>query len=99
MPDSYRAVVLPAFNADLIVEERAFPTALMGPDAQMLKVVAAGVCHSDVHVVEGRWPALPTPLVMGARDHGRDARGPCRRLPAVGLRHLPLLRRDRGATL
>ena len=65
MPDSYRAVVLPAFNADLIVEERAFPTALMGPDAQMLKVVAAGVCHSDVHVVEGRWPALPTPLVMG----------------------------------
>ena len=65
MEGTYRAVVLPAFHADLVVEERPFPTTLMGPDAQLLKVVAAGVCHSDVHVVEGRWPALPTPLVMG----------------------------------
>ena len=63
-PTSYRAVVLPAFNADLVVEEREAPPP-MGPDAQLLRVVAAGVCHSDVHVVEGRWPQLPTPLVMG----------------------------------
>jgi signal transduction histidine kinase len=65
MSETYRAVVLPAFNAELVLEERAVPTELMGPDAQWLKVVAAGVCHSDLHVVEGRWPALPTPLVMG----------------------------------
>ena len=65
MSDTYRAVVLPAFNAELVLEERTVPTELMGPDAQWLKVVAAGVCHSDLHVVEGRWPGLPTPLVMG----------------------------------
>lgn len=63
LPDSYRAVVLPAFNERLMIEERRMPQPT--GDAAMYKVVAAGVCHSDVHVVEGRWPKLPTPLVMG----------------------------------
>ncbi len=76
LPDSYRAVVLPAFNADLVIEERAMP-APMGPDAQTLKVVAAGVCHSDVHVAEGRWPKLPTPLVMGHEVVVETADGNC----------------------
>ena len=84
MEGTYRAVVLPAFHADLVVEERAFPTELMGPDAQLLKVVAAGVCHSDVHVAEGRWPKLPTPLVMGHEVVVETADGLCVLYPPWG---------------
>ncbi|HYJ76280.1 MAG TPA: Zn-dependent alcohol dehydrogenase [Kineosporiaceae bacterium] len=32
-------------------------------------VTAAGVCHSDLHVVRGEWP-LPTPLVLGHEGSG-----------------------------
>ena len=86
MDGTYRAVVLPAFHADLVVEERAFP-ALRTPDARMYKVVAAGVCHSDVHVAEGRWPALPTPLVMGHEIVVETDDGNCVVYPPWGCGH------------
>ena len=58
-----RAVVLPAFHAPLELEERPVPTAA---DGQVLvKVLACGVCHSDLHVVEGYFSASPLPLVLG----------------------------------
>jgi propanol-preferring alcohol dehydrogenase len=82
----YRAVVLPAFHADLVVEEREFGS-LRGPDAAWYRVLAAGVCHSDVHVAEGRWPKLPTPLVMGHEVMVETDAGPCVVYPPWGCGH------------
>jgi propanol-preferring alcohol dehydrogenase len=58
-----RAVILPSFQAPLEVEERAVP---QPSDGQVLvKVLACGVCHSDLHVVEGYFSSAPLPLVLG----------------------------------
>ncbi len=35
----------------------------------LVRMAAAGVCHSDLHVIEGLWPA-PLPLVMGHEGAG-----------------------------
>jgi propanol-preferring alcohol dehydrogenase len=58
-----RAVVLPAFKAPLELEERPVP---QPSDGQVLvRVLACGVCHSDLHVVEGYFSSSPLPLVLG----------------------------------
>jgi alcohol dehydrogenase, propanol-preferring len=58
-----RAMVLPAFHAPLELEERAVP---QPSDGQVVvKVLACGVCHSDLHVVEGYFSSSPLPLVLG----------------------------------
>ena len=58
-----RAVVLPAFHAPLELEERPTPEPSNGQ--VLVKVLACGVCHSDLHVVEGYFSASPLPLVLG----------------------------------
>jgi propanol-preferring alcohol dehydrogenase len=58
-----RAVVLRTFNAPLELEERDIPTALNG-DESVLRVLACGVCHSDLHVAENLFGS-PLPLVLG----------------------------------
>jgi S-(hydroxymethyl)glutathione dehydrogenase/alcohol dehydrogenase len=40
-----------------------------GPREVLLRVAAAGVCHSDLHFVEGKYPH-PTPVVMGHESAG-----------------------------
>ncbi len=40
-----------------------------GPGEVRVKIAAAGVCHSDLHVRRGEW-AVPTPLVMGHEGSG-----------------------------
>jgi propanol-preferring alcohol dehydrogenase len=58
-----RAVVLPAFHEALELEERPVPEP---SDGQVLvRVLACGVCHSDLHVVEGYFSGSPLPLVLG----------------------------------
>lgn len=44
---------------------------LAGPRAGevRVKIAAAGVCHSDLHVKRGEWDA-PAPLVMGHEGSG-----------------------------
>jgi alcohol dehydrogenase, propanol-preferring len=54
-----RAVVLRSVGGALMMEERAAPS---GPD--VIDVAACGVCHSDLHVVDGDYPS-PLPLVLG----------------------------------
>lgn len=39
------------------------------PGEVRVRIVAAGVCHSDLHVQRGEW-VLPTPLVMGHEGSG-----------------------------
>src|SRR5512132_2064923 len=40
-----------------------------GPGEVKVKIAAAGVCHSDLHVRRGEW-AVPRPLVMGHEGSG-----------------------------
>ncbi|PRY14623.1 zinc-binding dehydrogenase [Kineococcus rhizosphaerae] len=60
------AVLDPA--AGLRVEEIATPDDL-GPGLVRVAVKAAGVCHSDLHVLDGDWPATE-PLVLGHEGAG-----------------------------
>ena len=69
-----------------------------GPHEVLLRTVAAGLCHSDLHFMEGKYP-YPTPALLGhesAGDRGgrrrpgqlRAARRPRDHLPLRVLRQL-----------
>jgi propanol-preferring alcohol dehydrogenase len=58
-----RAVVLRAFNEPLVLEERDVPASSTGEDS-ILRVLACGVCHSDLHVAENFFGS-ELPLVLG----------------------------------
>jgi alcohol dehydrogenase, propanol-preferring len=68
MIQTMRAVVLRGVGQPLIVEQRPEPS---GPD--VIDVLACGVCHSDLHVVDGAYPS-PLPLVLGHEVTGMHAR-------------------------
>jgi propanol-preferring alcohol dehydrogenase len=53
-----RAGVVHAFGKPLTIEEIPVPTP--GPGEVLIKVVATGVCHTDLHAAEGDWPAKPS---------------------------------------
>ena len=56
-----RAVVLEAFNTDLhFVDEHPEPD----PSGEVIDVTACGVCHSDLHVVDGEF-GTSVPLILG----------------------------------
>lgn len=50
------------FGGELQLTERATPT--LGPGEELIEVTACGVCHSDIHVVDGLF-ASPLPLIPG----------------------------------
>lgn len=55
-----------------------------GPGEVRIRMLASGVCHSDLHVRDGEWDR-PTPLVMGHEGAGRvEAVGPGVTSPRVG---------------
>jgi alcohol dehydrogenase, propanol-preferring len=58
-----RAVVLRKFDGKLELEERLPPEP--NDDGILVRVKASGVCHSDLHVVEGQFSATPLPIVLG----------------------------------
>ncbi|MEX2228758.1 MAG: Zn-dependent alcohol dehydrogenase [Dehalococcoidia bacterium] len=56
-----RAAVLNAVRTPLVIEELTIDEP--GAGEALVRVVAAGVCHSDLHFIEGTYPArLPTVL-------------------------------------
>ncbi len=57
-----RAVELQAVGSSLVVTDRPRPAPPEG--GTVIDVTACGVCHSDVHVVDGVYPS-PLPLVLG----------------------------------
>ncbi len=67
-----RAVVLRAFNAPLKLEERDIPS-VRNEGESVLRVLACGVCHSDLHVVEGFFGS-DLPLVLGHEIVAEDDR-------------------------
>lgn len=58
-----RAVVLRSFHEPLELEERDVPEPA-GSDQAVVRMLASGVCHSDLHVAENYFGS-PLPLVLG----------------------------------
>jgi alcohol dehydrogenase, propanol-preferring len=58
-----RAAVLRRFGAPLELEERPAPRPR--GDEVLVRVRATGVCHSDLHLVDGRFPDVPLPRILG----------------------------------
>ena len=57
------AMVLSAFNAPL--EMREYPLPDLAPGEVLVKLVASGVCGSDVHMWRGHDPRTPLPIILG----------------------------------
>jgi propanol-preferring alcohol dehydrogenase len=59
MPKLMKAAVVRSFGKPLTIEEIAIPTP--GPGEVLVRIVATGVCHTDLHAADGDWPVKPTP--------------------------------------
>ncbi len=62
-----KAAVMRANNAPLEIEDLEIDDP--GPGEVLLKTAASGICHSDLHVIEGGLP-LPPPCVLGHEPAG-----------------------------
>ena len=62
-----KAAVLREVKAPLVIEE--LQIGKPGPHEVLIRTVATGVCHSDLHFVEGLYP-WPLPVVMGHESAG-----------------------------
>ena len=62
-----KAAVLRQVRSPLEIEEVAIGKP--GPHEVLIRTVAAGVCHSDLHFVEGSYP-YPLPAVLGHESAG-----------------------------
>lgn len=75
MAGTMRAMVLPRPGAPLRLEHVPIPEP--GPGQVRVKVVACGVCRTDLHVADGDLPDVPANVVPGHEVVGRvDALGP-----------------------
>lgn len=54
-----KAAVVNEFKAPLTLEDRPRPEP--GPGQVLVRVEAAGLCHTDIHAAHGDWPVKPTP--------------------------------------
>ena len=62
-----KAAVMRAFKAPLQIED--IEIGRPGPREVLVRTVATGVCHSDLHVIEAGLP-VPPPLVLGHEPAG-----------------------------
>ncbi|KAF1721983.1 alcohol dehydrogenase AdhP [Pseudoxanthomonas wuyuanensis] len=59
MSKTMKAAVLRTFGQPLTIEE--VPVPQVGPGQILVRIAACGVCHTDLHAVEGDWPVKPNP--------------------------------------
>jgi alcohol dehydrogenase, propanol-preferring len=73
MAEMMKAAVVHEFGKPLVVEDVPVPEV---PDGQVLvKIVASGVCHTDLHAANGDWPVKPSlPFIPGHEGVGYVAR-------------------------
>lgn len=72
MAKTMKAAVLRTLRAPLVIEKLPVPEPASGE--LLIRVTACGVCHSDLHAVDGDWVPLPTlPLIPGHEVAGRVA--------------------------
>ena len=64
-----KAAVVHVFGQPLQIEDVPVPE--VPPGQVLVKVVASGVCHTDLHAAEGDWPVKPTlPFIPGHEGGG-----------------------------
>jgi hypothetical protein len=69
MTKTMKAGVVRAFGKPLSLEEVPIPTP--GPGEILIKVIASGICHTDLHAADGDWPVRPAlPFVPGHEGVG-----------------------------
>ncbi|MDR3418982.1 MAG: alcohol dehydrogenase AdhP [Nevskia sp.] len=59
MVKTMKAAVVRVFGKPLTIEDVPIP--VPGPGEILVKVIACGVCHTDLHAANGDWPVKPTP--------------------------------------
>jgi alcohol dehydrogenase, propanol-preferring len=59
MAKMMKAAVVRQFGKPLTIEEVPIPTP--GPGEILIKIVATGICHTDLHAADGDWPVKPSP--------------------------------------
>ena len=67
-----KAVRLHAFHQQPVIDEVPEP-AIRGPLDVIVKVGGAGVCRTDLHIIEGQWDAAmgtPLPYILGHENAG-----------------------------
>ncbi len=62
-----KAAVMRANNAPLSIEE--VTVAKPGPKEVLVRTAASGICHSDLHVIQGGLP-MPPPTILGHEPSG-----------------------------
>lgn len=69
LPGTMKAAVVHAFGQPLQIEDR--PVKRPGNNQILVKVIASGVCHTDLHAASGDWPVKPKlPLIPGHEGIG-----------------------------
>lgn len=69
LPSKMKAAVVRDFGQPLQIEE--VEVKRPGKNEILVKVIASGVCHTDLHAVEGDWPVKPKmPLIPGHEGVG-----------------------------
>jgi propanol-preferring alcohol dehydrogenase len=64
IPKTMKAAVIHAFGQPLQIEE--MPVKAPGENQILVKVIACGVCHTDLHACQGDWPVqAKMPLIPG----------------------------------
>jgi len=67
-----KAAVVHEFGKPLVIEEVPVPE--VAPGRVLVKVLASGVCHTDLHAADGDWPVKPTlPFIPGHEGVGYAA--------------------------
>jgi propanol-preferring alcohol dehydrogenase len=75
-----KAAVLHAANQPLQLEEVPRPT--LTSNHLLLRVLACGVCRTDLHIFEGDLPLIHHPLILGHQIVGEVIEGAAAELPA-----------------
>ncbi len=69
VPTTMKAAVLHGYGQPLQIEQVPVPT--VGPGQILVQVAACGVCHTDLHAIDGDWPVKATlPLIPGHEGVG-----------------------------
>src|ERR1700742_955207 len=75
-----KAAVLRRANQPLQLEDLPLPP--LAPGHLLLRVLACGVCRTDLHIFEGDLPLTHQPLILGHQIVGEVIEGATSELPA-----------------
>ena len=67
-----KAVRLHKFHTQPVIDDVPEPT-ISGPFDVIVKIGGAGVCRTDLHIIEGQWDAAmgtPLPYILGHENAG-----------------------------